>query len=301
LVAAARRIASGDLTARVSSAEKTGELHLLAETFNSMADAQARRQAEVERANAEMVSLNAQLEQRVLERTAELTALNKELEAFSYSVSHDLRAPLRHIDGFSQMLKKHAAGVLDDKGKRHLDVISEAAKKMGVLIDELLIFSRTGRKEMTRNQVRTANLVASVIADMAPELTSRSIEWKIAELPDVHGDESMLRQVWINLIANAVKYTRTRARAVIEIGGRNDGEQTFYVRDNGVGFDMAYADKLFGVFQRLHRESEFEGTGIGLANVRRVITRHGGRVWAESKIEEGATFYFSMPNRDQNA
>ncbi|HXT42266.1 MAG TPA: ATP-binding protein, partial [Candidatus Angelobacter sp.] len=191
----------------------------------------------------------------------------------------------------------HSADRLDEKGKRHLAVISEAAKRMGNLIDDLLLFSRMGRQEMRRATVDTKTLVAEVIAERAPETQGRCIEWKVGDLPGVQGDAAMLRQVWVNLLSNAVKYTRPREQANIEIGCVEDSatETVFFVRDNGVGFDMKYVDRLFGVFQRLHNDREFEGTGIGMANVRRIINRHGGRTWAEGKVGEGAVFYFSIP------
>lgn len=226
-----------------------------------------------------------------------LEAANKELEAFSYSVSHDLRAPLRHIDGYAALLAKAATVSLDDKAKRYLHTISESATRMGQLIDDLLVFSRMGRQEMLRGTVNLNQLIASVLHDLRHDLQDRSISWTIAQLPDVTGDAAMLRQVFMNLVANAIKFTGTRPQATIEIGSRENGreEAVLFVRDNGVGFDMRYANKLFGVFQRLHRADEFEGTGIGLANVRRIIHRHGGKTWAEGALGQGATFYVSLP------
>lgn len=250
-------------------------------------------QARMEQMEAEIF----QSSQKVQAVNRQLRAANEELEAFSYSVSHDLRSPLRHIDGFSDMLVKHASGTLDDKGRRYLKIISDAAKRMGTLIDDLLVFSRMGRAEMRRAKVDLHALVEEVIREARRDADGRNILWKCQPLPAVEGDMALLRQVLVNLIANAVKYSRPRDPAVIEIGVHDKAqcETVFYVRDNGVGFDMMYADKLFGVFQRLHRADEFEGTGIGLANVRRIILRHGGRTWAESKPGEGATFYFSLP------
>jgi PAS domain S-box-containing protein len=228
-----------------------------------------------------------------------LEAANKELESFSYSVSHDLRAPLRHIDGFASLLANHARERLDDKGRRFVTVISDSARRMGRLIDDLLTFSRMGRAQLVPGAIDHGLLVAGVIRESGFDRDPK-IAWSIAPLPVVHADEAMLRQVWFNLIDNAVKYSSHTAAPRIEIGATTDpaapGEQVFFIRDNGVGFDMKYAPKLFGVFQRLHSEAEFEGTGIGLANVRRIVTRHGGRTWAESELGKGATFYFSLPD-----
>jgi PAS domain S-box-containing protein len=231
-----------------------------------------------------------------------LQEANAELEAFSYSVSHDLRAPLRHIDGFAGLLRKNSAAALDAQGRRHLETISGAARQMGRLIDDLLGFSRMSRAQVQPAEVDQDALVAAVIRERGPGDPARPVGWLVAPLPRVQADPAMLRQVWVNLLDNAVKYSGKVSAPRIEIGHRRDAatcEQVFFVRDNGAGFDMRYGDKLFGVFQRLHGPAEFEGTGIGLANVRRIVTRHGGRTWAEGRVGEGATFYFSLP--DQSA
>jgi signal transduction histidine kinase len=239
---------------------------------------------------------NVILAQSVRERSAQLEAANRELEAFSYSVSHDLRAPVRHIDGFVSLLAK-AEMSLSEKGQSYLDAIAKSSKQMGCLIDDLLEFSRTGRTEMRHTQVDLQNVLTETFGRIQPETKGRNIQWKTSPLPVVQGDPILLQQVFSNLLLNAVKYTGPRDPAEIEIGwtGGAGDETVVFVRDNGVGFDMRYAGKLFGVFQRLHRQDEFEGTGIGLANVRRIVARHGGRTWAEGEIDKGATFYFSLP------
>ena len=239
-----------------------------------------------------------------LERRGSLLEVaNKELESFSYSVSHDLRAPLRHIDGYASLLRKAAADSLNEKAARYLETISASAKQMGQLIDDLLVFSRMGRQEMLRTTVDVDNLIKTILYDLRLDLQGREISWTIEPLPQVPGDSAMLRQVFMNLIANAVKFTSTRPQAEITIGihQRTTDEVTIFVRDNGVGFNMEYESKLFGVFQRLHRIDEFEGTGIGLANVRRIVHRHGGRTWAEGVIDQGATFYVALPTRSRGS
>jgi len=238
----------------------------------------------------------ARLNERLAGRTAELQSINSELESFSYSVSHDLRAPLRHIEGYVAMLVEDAEGRLSAEAQRYLKVIVEASRHMGELIDDLLAFSRMGRAEMRETRVELHALVREAICDLEMATRGRNIVWTIPSLPTATGDRAMLKQALANLLGNAVKYTRPKDPAVIEIGcaGEEDGRLVLFVRDNGVGFDMQYVDKLFGVFQRLHRADEFEGTGIGLASVRRIIARHGGRVWAEGRTGAGAAFYFTL-------
>jgi|GEM_PF-1203061 len=250
---------------------------------------------------AEIRRLNDELEQRVRDRTVELQEVNQELEAFSYSVSHDLRAPLRHLTGFAELLQKNDRVKLDDQARRHLTVISESAMRMGQLIDDLLAFSRSGRTELRQAPVNLDALVQEVIQGLHSDTEGRRIVWHIAPLPDVNADANLLRMALTNLFANALKFSQPRDEATLEMGcTEHEHEHVFFIRDNGVGFDMQYVEKLFGVFQRLHGTEEFEGTGIGLANVRRIISRHGGRTWAESVLGEGATFYFSLPKPTGN-
>jgi light-regulated signal transduction histidine kinase (bacteriophytochrome) len=234
------------------------------------------------------------------ENARDLARSNTDLEAFSYSVSHDLRAPLRHIVGFVELLQRDGRASLPEKSLAHLTTISKAAKRMGDLIDDLLAFSRIGRSEVKRTEVNLDELVGETLGDFQAETKERNIVWTIHALPTVWADRALLRLVLVNLISNALKFTGGRREARIEVGcaPAGSGETVIFIRDNGVGFDPKYTEKLFGVFQRLHSQTEFEGTGIGLANVQRIIGRHGGRVWAEGVVGGGATFYFSLPKQD---
>ncbi|PKL15840.1 MAG: PAS domain-containing sensor histidine kinase, partial [Spirochaetae bacterium HGW-Spirochaetae-5] len=242
---------------------------------------------------------NSELESRVAERTAELEKANRELDSFSYSVSHDLRSPLRHISGFLEMFKAETADILNEKTEHYIEVIDESARRMGQLIDDLLAFSRMGRASISNNDVDTGFLVYDVLKDFSDEISDNKISVKIGPLPMVKADRAMLRVVFVNLISNAVKFTGNTENPEIVIGNEiRDGENTFFVRDNGAGFNMQYADKLFGVFQRLHSDKDFSGTGIGLAMVKNIIERHNGRVWAESEPGKGACLYFTLPGRE---
>jgi len=245
--------------------------------------------------------MNAELEERVTERTAQLESANRELEAFSYSVSHDLRAPLRAVDGFSQAVIEDFGAQLPDEGRRQLETIRYSAQRMGALIDDLLTFSRLSRQSLNKRSVDTNTLVRMALQELGSPWPGRQVKVSMAELPPTLGDPALLKQVWINLLANALKYTRKRDPAVIEIGRelRQEGP-VYYVKDNGTGFDMKYSDKLFGVFQRLHRMEDYEGTGVGLATVQRIIHRHGGRVWADAVVDQGATFFFTLEPEASN-
>ena len=279
------------------------ELHLMQELANDLAFGIIALQTRAERIRAqqEIESLNAELEERVRERTEQLEVANKELESFSYSISHDLRAPLRTIEGFSSAVMADFAPLLPPDGKRFLERIQSGALRMGLLIDDLLAFSQMSRQELRRQTCDTGNLVHEVLESLAQDYPAASSQVEIGDLPASYSDISLLRQVWVNLISNALKYSAKKEAPRVQIGCQlgagagDEGEQVFFVRDNGAGFDIAYIDKLFGVFQRLHTEKEFKGTGVGLAIVKRIVERHGGRVWAEGVEHEGATFYFTLP------
>jgi signal transduction histidine kinase len=251
--------------------------------------------ADITAVTIENVNVYAELEQRVADRTAQLEAANKELEAFSYSVSHDLRAPLRSILGYSDILKEDNYDQLNESGKQILDTVQQNARKMNTLIEDLLQFSKLGKKPLEKTQVNSQKLVQHIIEEMDPVLTAKA-RISVSEMYPVEADISLLKQVWINLIGNAIKYSSKKEHPVIEIGSYKSGNEiTFVVKDNGAGFDTRYADKLFGAFQRLHKYAEFPGTGVGLALVQRIINRHGGKVWAEGKVDQGAAFYFTLP------
>jgi len=303
MVRTVQQVAQGDLTQRVAIASRD-EVGNLSASFNTMIEALEKSMKELKQENtqrkeaeARVNKLNEELEQRVNDRTKQLEASNRELEGFVYSVSHDLRAPIRHTLGFIDLLKKLTFKQVDETAQRYMTNIYNASIKLGTLIDDLLVYSRIGRTEMNKKPVDLNQIIKEVLNEAKPDYENRKITWKISELERVSGDATLLRQVMINLISNAIKFTRRREQATIEIGnGKSQpGEIVVLVRDNGVGFDMRYLDKLFGVFQRLHHTEDFEGTGIGLANVKRIIELHGGRVWAEGTVDVGATFYFALP------
>ena len=269
------------------------ELGLLTDAFNQML-------TRIEEQSQEIISFNQQLEQKVNSRTIQLEAANQELEAFSYSVSHDLRAPLRAVHGYAQILEEDYNAVLDDEARRLIGVIQQNAKQMGMLIDDLLAFSRLGRKELTKNLVPMTELVESTVADIKKNAPYNA-QIIIHPLHTVFADRSLLSQVFINLLSNAIKYSSATEKPVIEVRSYQENEHIIVeVKDNGAGFDNQYVHKLFGVFQRLHSSEEFEGTGVGLALVKRIITKHGGTVWAHGELNKGASFFFSLPEENKH-
>ncbi len=290
LVKGTREVATGNLEYRVGTTVKD-EIGQLSRAFDQM----------TETLNETTYSRN-ELDQAVKDRTAQLQASNKELEAFSYSVSHDLRAPLRAMDGFSNILLEEYAPELPEEAQRYLGLVRDNARQMGNLIDHLLAFSRLGRQTLKKGPVMPSDIVHHVVEDLSAELEGRQVEITVGDMPPCEADPTLLRQVYANLIGNAVKFTKKRDVALIEVGSRSqDGSTVYFVKDNGVGFDMQYSNKLFGVFQRLHRAEEYEGTGVGLATVQRIIHRHGGRIWAESEIDHGTTFSFIIKEERSQA
>jgi light-regulated signal transduction histidine kinase (bacteriophytochrome) len=261
-----------------------------------MADSLQGREAELKRVVAELQQRVGELH----ERTAQLEAANQELEAFTYTVSHDLRAPLRSMGGFARVLLEDYPDNLDADGQRYLNIIHQEARKMGQLIDDLLALARLGRKELSLVRLDMAELAQAVFDELKAAYPQRNLQLEVQALPAVLGDRVMFRQLLANLLENAIKFTQDRDQALIQVSGWSEGSENFYcIKDNGVGFDMRYVNKLFEVFQRLHPEEEYGGTGVGLAIVKRVVDRHGGRVWAESQAGEGATFYFALPKREE--
>lgn len=246
----------------------------------------------------EKVRILNDMNENLKKESQKLEDANKELEAFAYSVSHDLRVPLRAIDGFSRIVIEDYEDELDDEGKRLLNVVRENTKKMGQLIDDILLLSRAGRHEMRISPIDMESLVKNIFEEMKPSIENRNVQMEVKSLPSTYGDRTLINQVLTNLISNSIKFTRIKEEAIIEVGAKEGkDENVYYVKDNGAGFDMKYVNKLFGLFQRLHGTDEFEGTGVGLSIVQRIIRRHGGRVWGEGEINNGATIYFTLPNK----
>lgn len=285
-----------DYSVRSTATARTGELTTLIATFNQMLDRIQAQNQELNRSKEEIRLFSLQLEQKVKERTAELEYANRELESFSYSVSHDLRAPLRSMHGYMNIFAEDYLATMDEEGKRLIGIILTNTKRMGQLIDDLLEFSKLGRKELMKTEINMTEMVSAIWSEQVKGEAVRSINVKIDNLPPAKADNATIKQVWINLISNALKYSRNQPDTEISIGfSRENDCTTYFVKDNGAGFDMLYYDKLFGVFQRLHSYNEFEGTGVGLAIVHRIVVKHGGKIWAEAKPGQGATFFFSLP------
>jgi signal transduction histidine kinase len=284
-----------DYSVRAPTNGERNEIAVLISSFNEML-------AQIQKRDAALGEAHDRLEQQVQERTAQLNAANADLEAFSYSVSHDLRAPLRHISAFSQMLSEEYGSKMEPDAQRHLNRIQNGVKNMGRLIDALLTMAQIGRKGLVCVVTDLNSMVKDVLSDLQPEFQGRQVDWHIGELSSVECDPGLVKQVFANLISNAVKYTRRREIAVIEVGQVDEeGTSVIFVRDNGAGFDERYADKLFGVFQRLHRAEEFEGTGVGLSTVHRIIKKHGGEIWAKGEVDKGATFFFALTAKASGA
>jgi light-regulated signal transduction histidine kinase (bacteriophytochrome) len=281
---------------RMPATSNRDELASLINTFNDMLE-------QIEARDDALQEAHNSLEWRVQERTAQLNAANEELEAFSYSVSHDLRAPLRHMSAFSQLLTEEYGATLQPDALHYLDRIQQSAKRMGELVDDLLKMAQISRRALSSVKTDLNSLLNDVLKDLQPECAKRDIRWQIGELPSVECDPGLMKQVFMNLVSNAVKYSRRRETAVIEVGltTEEDGTAVIFIRDNGAGFDQRYADKLFGVFQRLHRADEFEGTGVGLATVQRIIKRHGGKIWGIGELDKGSTFFFTLAAIGRNS
>jgi signal transduction histidine kinase len=294
IVAAVARFSRGDFSARVGKPRPRGEIGDLMAALDHAFELMQTQRDVIQR-------LNADLERRVAERTAQLETSSKELEDFTYTVSHDLRTPLRAIDGFSRILEEDFGDKLDGEARRLIGVVRENTRKMGQLIDDLLTFSRLGRNPIAATGIDMEALARSALAEIGAPAAPGPARIEIHPLPEAWGDPAAIKEVWMNLLSNAVKFSGKRDQPLIEVSGRSDGMDAVYcVKDNGAGFDMKYYDKLFGVFQRLHGAEEFAGTGVGLAIVRRIVSRHGGRAWAEGKVGEGAAFYFSLPKGRQD-